>query len=117
MDRVSGVAVDAVGDEGVAFPYPQGPRVVAFQGRLCGDSDQESGYEGGCLRDVRGGFQCDEGGLEVPGGWDEEREQPGDEGGEEEEQVLLLGVVHVCTGFVRWFKVFSRTIRGGEQRL
>ena len=25
VDRVSGVAVDAVGDEGVAFPYPQGP--------------------------------------------------------------------------------------------
>ncbi len=66
VDRVSDVAVDAVGDEGVAVPYPQGPRVVPFQGRLCGDSDQESSYEEGCPRDVRGGFQGVEGGLEVP---------------------------------------------------
>ncbi len=66
VDRVSGVAVDAVGDEGVAFPYPQGPRVVAFQGRLCGDPDQGSGCEEGCPRDVGGGFQWDEGGLEGP---------------------------------------------------
>ena len=66
VDGVPDVAVDAVGDEGVAFPYPQGPRVVAFQGRLCGDPDQGSGCEEGCPRDVGGGFQCDEGGLEVP---------------------------------------------------
>jgi len=44
VDRVSDVAVDAVGDERVASPYPQGPRVVAFQCRLCDDPDQESGY-------------------------------------------------------------------------
>ncbi len=63
---MSDVAVDAVGDEGVAVPYPQGPRVVAFQGRLCDDPDQESGYEEGCSRDVGGGFQGEDGGLEVP---------------------------------------------------
>ncbi len=66
VDGVSDVAVDAVGDEGVAVPYPQGARVVVFQGRLCGDPDEESGCEGGCPRDVGGGFQCDEGCLEVP---------------------------------------------------
>jgi len=66
VDRVSDVAVDAVGDEGVALPYPQGPRVVAFQCRLCGDPDQESGCEEGCPGDVGGGFQGDEGCLEVP---------------------------------------------------
>jgi len=114
---VSEVAVDAVGDEGVAVSYSQGARVVMFQGGLCGDSGQESGYEEGCPCDVGGGFQGVEGGLEVPELWDEEREEPGDEGGEEEEQVPLLGVVHVCTGFVGRFKVFSRTVRGGEQRL
>lgn len=83
VDGVSDVAVDAVGDEGVAVPYPQGPRVVPFQCRLSGDPDQESDYEYGCSHGVHGGFQRVVGVQDVPECCDEGQGDPGDECGKE----------------------------------